>query len=75
MNASLIARQIKEARLAAGLTQASLATAIGRSQMTINRYENNGTRPDTRDLCLIAKACGIPVAFLVGGDGEGPNDA
>ena len=59
---------IQRARKKAGLTQSELAEKIGASVVTIGQYERNKRQPRIEQLCLIAKALGVPVASLLPGD-------
>lgn len=49
---------ITSARLAAGLTQAQLAKAVGRSEHSIIRWENGLTHPTTSSLLKLAQVLG-----------------
>lgn len=51
-------RMVREARLAAGLTQRELATLVGTSQPAIARYEAGRTLPDIDTLARLLHACG-----------------
>jgi putative transcriptional regulator len=56
--------RLKEARLAAGLTQADLAARIGVSRKTVNTVENGVFVPSTVLALQLAKALGCQVESL-----------
>ncbi|UKE42780.1 helix-turn-helix transcriptional regulator [Xanthomonas translucens pv. secalis] len=62
----LFAKRLREARLAADLTQEALGVAAGLSvdvaRVRINRYEKGGRECDLRTAERIADALGIPLA-------------
>ncbi|WP_255951527.1 helix-turn-helix domain-containing protein [Streptomyces odontomachi] len=64
-----IGDRIRAARLHANLSQVALGERIGRDHKTIHRYEYGTSVATVDDLILIADACGVPLAQLVG---EGP---
>lgn len=49
-----------------GISQQRLATAVGVSQQSINKYENHNVEPDIKTLILIADFFGTSVDYLVG---------
>ncbi len=51
-------------RVAAGMTQADLADAIGVTQAAMSRYENDLRNPDPDTIDRIAAALGVTVRFL-----------
>lgn len=51
-------------RVAAGMTQADLATAIGVTQAAMSRYENDLRDPEPDTIDRIADALGVTVRFL-----------
>lgn len=61
-------QRLKEARLAAGLTQESLGIAAGIDEAVartrINRYERGVNEADERTAETLAKALGVPLASL-----------
>lgn len=57
---------LRQARLAAGLSQAALARAAGTDRRQIIRYENGSERPEIKRLAALARACSVTVADLVG---------
>lgn len=59
---------LKDARLAAGLSQAALARAAGTDRRQIIRYENGEERPEIGRLAALAQACEVTVADLVNED-------
>jgi len=60
-----IGARIREARLAANLTQAALAERVGREHRTVHRWEYAQRVPNLEDLLLIAAAVDVPLADLV----------
>jgi transcriptional regulator with XRE-family HTH domain len=64
----LFPRRLKEARLAAGLTQEKLGTLAGLSidvaRMRINRYERGTSEAPEATARALAKALGVPLAAL-----------
>lgn len=64
--------RIREARHAAGLTQAALATAAGTRERNIIRWENNQHAPRLEHVAAIAHATGKTVDFFLNGDGDKP---
>lgn len=62
----VIGVRIREARLAASLTQLQLADMIGRDHRMVHFWEHGTRDPRLSDLLLIARACGVPLSDLVG---------
>jgi transcriptional regulator with XRE-family HTH domain len=60
-----IGEQIREARLARGLTQEAVTNRIGMDRATYVRIERGQASPLLDTLILIADAIGIPLAHLV----------
>lgn len=60
--------RLKEARLAAGLTQGALGVAAGIDEsvarMRVNRYERGASEADERTAAALAEALGVPLASL-----------
>ncbi|WP_017590801.1 helix-turn-helix transcriptional regulator [Nocardiopsis ganjiahuensis] len=56
---------LRDARLAAGLSQAALARAAGTDRRQVIRYENGAERPEIGRLAALARACSVTVADLV----------
>lgn len=52
------AKLIREARRAAGVTLAEVATRAGTSKSTLSRYENGHVDPGVETLVRILQACG-----------------
>jgi transcriptional regulator with XRE-family HTH domain len=50
---------IREARLKAGLTQAELATRLGRERAQVARWEIGGQEPSFANLRAAVEACGF----------------
>lgn len=65
---SPISKRLKEARLAAGLSQKKLGIAAGMDEFSassrMNRYEIGRHQPDYETLTRIAKVVDVPVAFF-----------
>lgn len=59
-----LASRLKEARTAAGLTQAELADRAGVSRKTVNTVENGVFVPSTVLALKLAKALGVRVEAL-----------
>jgi transcriptional regulator with XRE-family HTH domain len=53
------AQIIREARLKAGLTQAELATRLGRERAQVARWEIGGQEPSYANLRSAVEACGF----------------
>ena len=66
---------IRQARKARGWTQEQLASAIGTTQQTINRWESGQTEPKVSDLRKISNALGITLSFLLGLDEIGESES
>lgn len=68
MSKSPVAKRLKEARLAAGLSQKSLGIAAGIDEFSasarMNQYETGKHIPDYSTLSLIGKVLKLPVAFF-----------
>jgi len=68
MAKSPVAKRLKEARLAAGLSQKSLGIAAGIDEFSasarMNQYETGKHTPDYSTLSLIAKVLKLPVAYF-----------
>lgn len=61
----MVAR-LKELRQQRGISQQSLADAIGVSQQSINKYENHNVEPDIRTLIALADFFHTSVDYLIG---------
>jgi putative transcriptional regulator len=64
MSAPRLGNRIRQAREAAGLTQAELALRVGVSRKTINTVENGVFTPSTTLALTIARAFERPVEAL-----------
>ena len=62
--AEQLRNRVREAREAAGLTQAQLADLIGMSRKTVNTVENGVFVPSTVVALKLARALGEPVEWL-----------
>ncbi len=56
---------LKQARLAAGLTQARAAVALGRHQSFVSKCESGERRVDVIELDEFAKLYGRPLSYFV----------
>jgi transcriptional regulator with XRE-family HTH domain len=54
---------LREARLRAGLTQAELARAVGRTQPAIARWERGRVQPSLETLQELIRACRLELTF------------
>ena len=63
-----VKEQIREARIAAGLTQAELAKAVGVTTRTVQNWEA-GTRGPWRHVAEICIATKRPLTFFFDGEG------
>ncbi len=61
----MVAR-LKQLRQKKGISQLTLAEAIGVSQQSINKYENHAVEPDIRTLMDMADYFGTSVDYLIG---------
>lgn len=59
-------KNLKVLRVSKGISQQRLADAIGTSQQSINKYENQSVEPDICTLCKIADFFNVSIDFLVG---------
>jgi transcriptional regulator with XRE-family HTH domain len=57
--------QIRNARLAKGMTQADLASRVGRSRVAVSEWERGVKAPRVRVIPRLVDALGIPVDILV----------
>ena len=56
---------LREKRRESGLSQAELATRLGRSQSFVSKYESGELRLDLVELHLICRALGISLSSFV----------
>ncbi|MBQ8928570.1 MAG: helix-turn-helix transcriptional regulator [Oscillospiraceae bacterium] len=54
------------------ISQQALASRIGVSQQSVNKYENHKVEPDIRTLILLADFFGTSVDYLIGHTSEAP---
>jgi transcriptional regulator with XRE-family HTH domain len=64
--------RVKELRKQKGLTQVQVAARAGLSQSYFNEIETGKKTVNARRLEAIAKALGVPVTELIGGDESDP---
>lgn len=57
---------LKKLRTKKGLTQAQLAEALGISQQSVNKYENQNAEPDITTLKSLADLFNTSIDYLVG---------
>ncbi len=62
-------KNLKMLRIKSGMTQQQLASMIGISQQSINKYENHDIEPDIKTLIAISDLFGTSVDFLIGNTG------
>lgn len=63
-----LANQIRQQRLARGLSQDELAAAIFVSRQTVSNWETDKTYPDVQSLLLLSQLFGTSVDELIEGD-------
>ena len=63
-----LAENIRNARLARGLTQSALAEALGVSDRTVSRWENDAAAPDVTLLSRLALTLQTSADALLGVD-------
>ncbi len=56
--------RLKQARIAAGLSQRALAEQVGLSAMAISKYENSRMSPSSDVLLRLAKALGVKIGYF-----------
>lgn len=66
----VVAARIKEARKAAGLTQAKLAELLNVSVQTIKNWEYGANTPSTEFIERIAEVSGLPSEYLTNREGR-----
>ena len=59
-------KRLKELRISAGISQQQLATHLGVSQQSVNKYENHNIEPDISVLIKMAALFNSSVDYLVG---------
>lgn len=65
-----IARRIAKSRVAAGLSAADLARALGVSAAAVSHWEADGPGPKLSNVRRIAEVCGVTVSSLLDEVGE-----
>jgi len=60
-----LADMLKEARTAAGLTQAQLSEKIGVPQSFVSKYESGERRLDVLELRTVCRALGVSLSAFV----------
>jgi transcriptional regulator with XRE-family HTH domain len=64
---SELSNRVRAARAYAGLTQAALAERLGIDAQSVKRTEAGKREPKLPELQAVARACRVPVKFLVEG--------
>lgn len=59
-------KNLKELRREKGISQHELASIIGTSQQSVNKYENHNIEPDIATLILLADYFETSVDYLIG---------
>ncbi len=59
-------KNLKKLRTEKGVSQQQLASVIGISQQSINKYENHNIEPDIFTLCALADYFDTSIDYLVG---------
>ena len=67
-------KNLKSLRTQAGISQQTLATAIGISQQSVNKYENHSIEPDIATLIAMADYFETTVDYLIGRTNESDNN-
>ena len=65
-----IGKQLKNLRLAAGLTQEELGKRVNLSRANISKYESDDVEPNLTTLNMFAKIFGVSVDTLLGLDDD-----
>jgi transcriptional regulator with XRE-family HTH domain len=65
--------RIREARLAAGMSQADLAYAIHKGERNIRRWESEVNTPSLSSIAAIAEATGRDLSYFLTVDEEEPS--
>jgi transcriptional regulator with XRE-family HTH domain len=66
-----VGRRVHTARLAKGISQGALGSAVGVSFQQIQKYENGTNRMGTGRLHEIGQALDVPLAYFFEGIGDG----
>jgi len=66
-----IAKTLRAARQAAGLTQQDMAAQLGVCRSTYTYYETGRTQPDLESLAKICRVLGVSADSLLGLDAPG----
>lgn len=66
--------KIRQARLAAGMTQAHLARAINTTERNIARWEATANQPRVASVAAIARATGHSIDFFLTPNGDSDDD-
>lgn len=69
---ALLGRAIRDARVAAGLSQPDLASALGITQTAVSKMELGQTTISSTRLREIAKVLGTSASTLMGDNGQAP---
>lgn len=71
----MILPNLRQARKAAGLTQADLAERVGLNRATISKYESGDIDLSIKTICDLAAALGVHPLYLLDGVDENGDDA
>ena len=66
----ILAKNIKNYRLARGLSQSALARQMSVSTQSVSKWECGSTSPDIANLCLLSELLGVSVDRLLDTDSE-----
>ena len=66
--------RIKEARMAAGLSQKYVATSLGVAGPSVSNWEKGKTTPTAENLAALSALFGVSVDFLLGNDFSAKNE-
>lgn len=62
----IMVKNLKAIRHTRGISQQTLATALGTTQQSINKYENHKIEPDINTLISLADYFDVTVDYLIG---------
>jgi transcriptional regulator with XRE-family HTH domain len=57
-------RRLRDARRQAGLTQAEVATRLGKPQSFVSKVESGERRLDFVEVCALSEVYGVPLEFF-----------